>query len=174
MFDVKKATTSELVAEYNRLSGKSIKKFSSRAAGEKQVSALIAKAPKALLRQALPAKAEAKPAATKPAEAPRAAKSKEDKVPANRSESIRRSWSVMTTNIARCARHNVEVHEEGRKAETLQGYRSTLAAFNALKLPTGTVIRFRMALKAAGKNVFEHDGKKHHFAIVSKAQGELL
>ena len=180
MFDAKHATTPELVAEYNRLSGKTIKKFSSRAAGEKQVTALLDKAPEALFtgkavkEAAKTAGITADTSKAPKAKAPRVSKSKEDKVPANRSESIRRSWSVMTTNIARCARHNVEVHEEGRKAETLQGYRSTLAAFNALKLPTGTVIRFRMALKAAGKNVFEHDGKKHHFAIVSKAQGELL
>lgn len=165
MFDVKKATTSELVAEYNRLSGKSIKKFSSRAAGEKQVTALLDKAPKALFTgKALPA--------AKPAKAPRVAKPKVAKAPANRSESIRRSWSVMATNLARSARHGVEVYEEGRKAETLQGYRSTLAAFNALKLPIGTHIRFRMALKAAGKNTIEHEGTKFHFTVVSKKSAE--
>ena len=39
MMDLKTATTKQLVAEYNRLTGKNIKKFSSRAAGEKQVLA---------------------------------------------------------------------------------------------------------------------------------------
>jgi len=166
MFDVKKATTAELVAEYNRLSGKSIKKFSSRAAGEKQVTALLGKA--------LPSKAEVESTAKVKAasKAKPKAKPATPKVPADRSDSIRRSWSVMATNIARCARHNVEVYEEGRKAETLQGYRSTLAAFTALKLPIGTHIKFRMALKAAGKNVFEHEGTKFHFTIVSKKSAE--
>lgn len=38
MQSIKSMTTPELVAEYNRLTGKSIKKFSSRAAGEKQLA----------------------------------------------------------------------------------------------------------------------------------------
>lgn len=40
--NVKAMKTTELVALYNRLTKKSIKKFSSRAAGEKQVSAVLA------------------------------------------------------------------------------------------------------------------------------------
>ena len=42
-FDIKAATTAELLAKYNELSGKSTKRFASRAAGEKQVAALPAK-----------------------------------------------------------------------------------------------------------------------------------
>lgn len=155
MFNVQTATTTELVAEYNRLSGKTIKKFSSRAAGEKQVTALLAKIPKSPVSKAKP---------------PRVAKEKIDKAPANRSESIRRSWTVMATHNARSTRHSVEVHEEGRKSESLQSYRSTLAAFRALKIPEGTHIRFRMELKAKGKNVIDHEGTKFHFAVTSKAE----
>lgn len=43
---VKALSTKDLVALYNRLTKKSIKKFSSRATGEKQVLAVLAKAPK--------------------------------------------------------------------------------------------------------------------------------
>lgn len=41
-FAVNTATTKELIAKYNQLTGKSIKKFSSRAAGERQVLAAMA------------------------------------------------------------------------------------------------------------------------------------
>lgn len=44
MFDVKTASTKDLVAEYNRLTGKSITKFSDRATGEKQVTAALERA----------------------------------------------------------------------------------------------------------------------------------
>jgi len=40
---VKSATTSELLAVYNKLTGNAVKKFSSRAAGEKQVLAAFKK-----------------------------------------------------------------------------------------------------------------------------------
>lgn len=168
MFNVQTATTTELVAEYNRLSGKTIKKFSSRAAGEKQVTALLAKIPKSPVSKLLPKSKVDKPVSK--AKPPRVAKEKIDKAPANRSESIRRSWTVMATHNARSTRHSVEVHEEGRKSESLQSYRSTLAAFRALKIPEGTHIRFRMELKAKGKNVIDHEGTKFHFAVTSKAE----
>ncbi len=46
-------------------------------------------------------------------------------------------------------------------------YRSTGAAFIALKLPTGRLIKFRMALKAAGKLAFEHNDKSYAFKAVA-------
>jgi hypothetical protein len=46
-------------------------------------------------------------------------------------------------------------------------YGSTTKAFEALKLPLGRHIKFRMKLKAAGKLAFEHDGKTYKFAIVA-------
>lgn len=45
-------------------------------------------------------------------------------------------------------------------------YRSTKAAFEALKLPLGRHVPFRMKLKAAGKLAFENGDKKVVFAIV--------
>jgi hypothetical protein len=47
-------------------------------------------------------------------------------------------------------------------------YRSTKAAFEALKLPLGRHIPFRMKLKAAGKLAFEDGDKKTMFAIVQE------
>jgi len=187
MFDVKKATTAELVAEYNRLSGKSIKKFSSRAAGEKQVTALLGKPEGKPANPAMAAAAKLEKAKqTKPktladhvatvegvskkVAVKRIAKLKADKLPADRSASIRRSWSVLATHNARSARHSVEVYQEGKKTETLQTFRSTLAAFEALGLPIGTHIKFRMELKAQGKNSLEHDGVKYNFLLVEKAE----
>jgi hypothetical protein len=46
-------------------------------------------------------------------------------------------------------------------------YKSTGAAFNALKLPAGRLIKFRMALKAAGKLDFEHGDKKVSFKVAA-------
>jgi len=178
-FNVTAATTKELVNEYNRITGKSITKFSSRAAGEKQYAAAVAALAKDEDEEkpaAKPKSALAKTAAMmdkvsqpKPAKAARVAKPKAVKAPADRSAAIRKSWSVLATHNSRSARHNVQVHEEGRKAETLKDYRSTLAAFEALGLPIGTHIRFRMELKRDGKKTFEHDGVKYQFAIVEKA-----
>lgn len=45
--EISALASKDLVALYNRLAGKSIKKFSSRAAGERQVASLLASAPKA-------------------------------------------------------------------------------------------------------------------------------
>lgn len=46
-------------------------------------------------------------------------------------------------------------------------YRSVKQAFEKLKLPLGRHIRFRMALKAAGKLAFEHGDKKINFAVIN-------
>lgn len=54
-----------------------------------------------------------------------------------------------------------------RSAVVVDGaeYRSVKQAFEKLKLPLGRHIRFRMALKAAGKLVFEHNDKKTTFNV---------
>jgi len=56
-----------------------------------------------------------------------------------------------------------------RSAVTANGtpYRSVKQAFEALKLPLGRHIRFRMALKAAGKLDFEHGDKKVAFKVAA-------
>lgn len=57
-----------------------------------------------------------------------------------------------------------------RSAVTVDGsepYRSVKDAFTKLKLPLGRHIRFRMALKKAGKLDFTHNEKKFAFKVVS-------
>lgn len=46
-------------------------------------------------------------------------------------------------------------------------YRSVKQAFEKLKLPLGRHIRFRMALKKAGKLDFEHNDKKTTFKVAA-------
>lgn len=136
-FPVEKATTAELVAKYNELSGKPpIKKFSSRGAGEKQVAKLLA--------------AAAPPKAKKAPRAPVAS--------ADRSEAIRASWSNKAVHDARSERRGVEV--DGKY------FRSVRAAFDEFKIPLGSHIKFRMDLKAAGEVKLEHGGKKLVFVDV--------
>ena len=89
MKSVKEMTTAELVAEYNRLRGKSIKKFSSRAAAEAQV---------------LAARKDAA-GETKPAADTRTAST-------NRSQSTAESWKDKTVAASRKERTAVRVGGE--------------------------------------------------------------
>ncbi len=62
--------------------------------------------------------------------------------------------------------------KKGKMARTAvavagEEYASTGKAFTALKLPLGRLIKFRMALKAAGKLDFEHNDKKITFKVVA-------
>jgi len=47
-------------------------------------------------------------------------------------------------------------------------FHSVKQAFEKLKLPLGRHIRFRMALKKAGKLVFEHGRKRVTFSVAAK------
>lgn len=152
--EVKLASTAQLVAEYNRLTGKSIKKFSSRAAGEKQVQALIDKLTASDQLAVVPKKKPKTQANTK--------------VPADRSAAISKSWSKRETHDARSSRTQVSVAFNGEKTI----HRSTAAAFKALKLPMGSHIKFRMALKAEGSKVFEHEGNSYKFTAVTQKEIE--
>lgn len=161
-------STKELVAKYNALSGKPpITKFSSRSAGEKQVQALLDKQAKGPTSKPLPkADVDKKPKAPK---APKAERPK--KTPTDRSEAIARSWLDTSVHEARATRTAVVVDNVY--------YKSTLAAFRALRFPLGGVIKFRMALKAAkgGKAVFEHNGNSFQFTttdfVPGKKSGEV-
>lgn len=148
---VKVATTRQLVQEYNRLTGKSITKFSSRAAGERQVQALIDKltkeAPKPLPKKKPKTKANTK-------------------TPADRSEAIRKSWADRAVHDARSTRTHVLVAVDGSKTE----YRSTLDAFKKLGFPLGSHIKFRMELKAAGKKDFIHGDKTYRFTTATQKE----
>lgn len=138
MKSVKEMTTAELVEEYNKLRGKSIKKFSSRAAGEAQVLAA---------RQ--DAYDEAKPVKT-------ATEGRTSS--ANRSQSTAESWKDKKVAASRKERTAVRVGGET--------YRSVAAAFTELKLPMKSVIPFRLALKKDERKNFEHEGKTYVFTTV--------
>lgn len=142
--DIKAMSTPDLVAEYNRLTGKSIKKFSSRSAGEQQVANARAAA------AGHPAEAKAKDVKVKDA--------KVKKEPTgNASDAIAASWQNKNVAAARSKKDKVKV--DGVE------HRSVLAAFEALKLPISKHIPFRAKLKAQGRATF--DG--HTFTIVKAA-----
>lgn len=143
--NVSKASTPELVAYFNAHSGKPpVKRFSDRKAAEKRVAALIEAAPIA-----------AKIAhAVRPKEA--ATNRKQASAPAaDRGKAIAASWKNKQVAAARATRHAVRVTDPKGGQGT---YRSVRDAFVQLGLPLGRHIKFRGALKAAGKA--EIDGFK--------------
>lgn len=135
--DIKTATTNELVAFYNAATGKNIKKFSSRAAGEKQVAAIIEKMPK-------PA-AKAKVVAEK-------------KEAGDRSKAIAKSWEDPSVRAKRSERTSVKLGGHF--------YRSVKEAFESNNLPLSKHIRFRMELKQHTQLTFKHEGKSYTFMVV--------
>jgi len=136
MFDINQMTTSAMVAEYNQLTGKCIKKFSSRAAGIRQLKNARAAHP-SLQEKPMETQVETKP--------------KNEA----RSTAVAASWSDAGVKAARSQRNGVLVNG---KTE----YKSVRAAFVALGLPIGSHIKFRMKLKADGKAEF--DG--HEFVLM--------
>jgi hypothetical protein len=167
--DLTKLTNAELVDKYNELTGKAIKKFSSRAAGEKQVAAFMAAKGKTSDSKASPTKAKGK-AQTKPAKPTKSdattlvgqvksiAKAKKEAKPAtDRSAAISASWADPDVKAARSIKHHVKV--AGVE------HNSVHAAFKELGLPLNKVIKFRSELKANGKAEFGG----HKFSLVAKA-----
>lgn len=185
-------TTAEMVAEYNALTGKSIKKFSSRAAGEKQLAAVRAAQP-----QQEPAVTEHVIQELQLTHCPCCGihlsngyttntAQRDDNMPlldkheymclgcggefgplikgrsAKRSASISNSWNDAEVAAKRSRRDHVSVNGST--------YRSVRAAFGALKLPLNQHIRFRMALKESGTGVYEHDGKEYEFTLANKPE----
>ena len=134
--NVSTATTAELVAFYNKHSDKPVKKFADRKTAERRVSALVAEI-------------EQKMAAVRPKKA--AAKS------TDRSAAIAASWTNKQVAAARATRHAVRVGDKT--------FKSVREAFMVLALPLGQHIKFRGALKAAGKAEFA--GRK--FRLVERA-----
>ena len=144
-------TTAEMVAEYNALTGKSIKKFSSRAAGEKQLAAA---------RSAQPQPTSEKKQMTTKEETPVAPKSEK------RSIAISESWSNDKIAKKRARRDNVAVEGVGT-------FRSVCEAFKKLNLPLNQHIKFRMHVKASGDGVFETGDKTYHFKLVEQKKLDI-
>jgi len=169
--DIKKSTTTELLAFYNAHSGRGeITKFQDRATAEKRVRQLIdmlagadspnsdvpaaetttAEQPKA--KATKPAK-EPKAKATKPAKEPKAKAEKQPKqpkapkAPADRAAAISKSWSDPKTHAARSARNGCKVSGEV--------YTSVPAAFRVLKLDMKKCQRVRRDMVLNGHTTFE-------------------
>lgn len=181
MKDITSMTTAEMVAEYNSLTGKSIKKFSSRAAGEKQLQAARAQGtlPGTTVKQdgsCCPQCGREHDQTYAGAEGTAAAERlfchhcsteyypdgrvyKAQPSSKQRAESTRRSWSDKAVHDRRSLKQRVQVNGEE--------YRSVLAAFLALGLPASKHIKFRAQLKAAGALAWD---EKFHFVVVSKPQ----
>lgn len=136
--DIKSMSTPDLVALYNKLTKKSIKKFSSREAGEKQVLKAIEASEKG----------EAK-TATKLAKDPK------KRAEADRSAAISATWKDSKVAASRKKRTNVEV--DGKV------YRSVPGAFKALKLDGKKMQQVRAEVVKQGKATF--DG--HTFKAIS-------
>jgi len=191
MKNLTEMTTAELVAEYNELTGKSIKKFSSRAAGEKQVEAAR--------------KANAKPAEETSSvygfsqhgltNCPHCGIHLNNGVGVHGDEvngkiikhethefvclacegefgaeikkfakSITRSKSISESwNVPEVAASRAERHEVIVKDFGV--FRSVAEAFRKLNLPLNKHIAFRIALKESGAETFEFNDKKFEFTI---------
>lgn len=182
-------TTVEMVAEYNALTGKAIKKFSSRSAGEDQLrkarfatGVVVADIPAEVKinERACPqcghddgnisvAGPEGTPAGRRlhcfecNIEFYYGGKIhvKNESANQTRSDAIRNSWNDVRTYEKRRLRDKVVVSQIDQAA-TEKSYRSVRAAFVDLGLPIGRHIKFRMDLKAAGEATFEN----YNFKII--------
>lgn len=178
MKNLNEMTTKEMVAEYNSLTGKSITKFSTRAAGEKQLS----KARNEFVEELKQVKEEL----VKEVEV-----AKEDGCPSCGETMDQTPAGLEGTAAAErnfCHHCSTEYHQDGRiykapaKSATLSEsiskswadpevaakrvlrhcvavegvghFRSVLKAFQSLHLPVSKHIKFRMELKAKGKAKF--------------------
>lgn len=145
MKDVTEMLTSELIQEYNALTGKSIAKFASRIAGEQQVTRA---------RQAAGLDTNHVPEIQLETHKPR------EDVNVVRAEGARRSWDNIEVFNKRRQRTNVAVEGHGE-------FRSVAAAFKALNLPMNRHIPFRADLKKAG--TLEINGLR--FTVVRTTDG---
>lgn len=185
--NVSTATTAELVAFYNKHAAKPVNKFADRKTAERRVNALLAtelgaghdKCPHCgattdITRGEVLVSRHAeqrvvnehiafchncthewntltgKPVRKAPAKSP------------DRSAAIAASWSNKKVAAARATRHGVRVTDpRGGQGN----YKSVREAFIVLALPLGQHIKFRGALKAAGKAEFN----KFKFALIERA-----
>jgi len=137
--EIKVMSTKDLVKEYNERTGKTVKKFSTRAVGERMVAEARVKS--GLIDKVSPSIPEIKPGT--PIEAPLPKKL------SNRSDAIARTWTVKAVADKRAKRDGVTVDSHF--------YKSVLAAFKFLGLPQEKHIKFRMELKATGEAVWKDE-----------------
>jgi hypothetical protein len=138
------AKTSELVAAYNAAAAQlgidPVSRFADRKTAERRVAKVLALVAERQQRAAAPKKGVAPKKGA--AESTKVAPKKD----VDRSAAISASWADPDVRAARTARAKVRV---GGVV-----YRSVREAFQALGLPDSKHIRFRMDLKATGKESF--------------------
>ena len=191
-------TTAEMVAEYNKPTDKSIKKFSSRAAGEKQLAKarefmVVAKADPAPAKKSYDYAVDGCPNC-KATEDQTAAGLDGTKAGDERNfchhcgtEYWRDTGKIYKAPAPSTARsqgiseswNNPEVAAKRAQRHnvkvTLDGkdkgvFRSTLEAFKKLNLPQSGHIKFRMALKAAGQKEFVSGKHTYQFSLVEQKE----
>ncbi len=183
MKPINEMSTPEMVAEYNALTGKAIKKFSSRPAGEEQLRK--ARLATGIVVANIPAETKINERACPQCErddgnvsvaGPEGTPAgrrlhcfecdieyyyggkihvKNENANQSRSEAIRKSWSVVETYEQRRLRDKVHVSYVAAGKPIEQTYKSVRAAFIDLELPLAKHIKFRMDLKASGSASFE-------------------
>lgn len=169
MEDISKMSTADILAEFNVLTGSAVKRFASRADGERRLAKARADfepVPDVSPTDAKMSIAEAvEPMApwgddqddeSPASEAPPASENAAAPVTSSNAEGVARSWQDPAVRAARSARHGVEVDGVA--------YNSTRSAFRALNLPDNKHVSFRKQLKAAGE--LEFSG--HTFKIVER------
>jgi len=160
--NVKTATTAELIAKYNELTGKNIKKFSSREAGEKQVLKAMDAAAAANTGVRVIRISDIPAAQLKQQKTVKQPKTKQPKVakePSDRGAAIAASWKDPKVAAKRAERTHVKASD--------QIYRSVREAFEQLGLPLSKHIKFRMSLKEAHQMTFKHEGRSVTFCVVN-------
>jgi hypothetical protein len=141
------ATTAELLAFYNEHANKPVARFSDRKTAERRVNELMAAIK---FSKPSPKKAAALAAVTEP----RASNP-------DRGAAIAASWQDKAVAERRAQRHAVRVQAPNGGEGN---YKSVREAFMILALPLGQHIRFRGALKAAGRAEIQG----HQFRLVER------
>lgn len=149
MKPINEMTNAEMLAEYNQLTGKTVKRFATRAAGEKQLA-------KARINGGAPVKKITVEQLLEKRPAIRTRKPKKETL--DRATAIRESWNSKTVAAARSARHRVKVDGEE--------YKSVAVAFKALGLPFPKHVRLRGEMVKNGAATFNHNGKDFKFKLV--------
>lgn len=156
---VERLETKVLLDTYNRITGKEVKKFSSRAAGEKQVISVILKQNEAAIRSFLgtPLAAPEKPKEEVPTVRVRRVSGPPS---AMRSKGVKRSWG--DARVAKARSERTGVRAAGKE------YRSVKQAFVALGLPVEKHGGFRLLLKKNKRAEFKTDtGRAVNFEVVT-------
>jgi hypothetical protein len=160
MKSISEMTMAEMLIEYNSLTNSTVKKFSDRATAERRLKgARVGSEDAPMPLSTTTVVEEEKPTPPKPSFGPKPRHHKK------LSDAIRESWNNKTIAAKRAKRDNVHVEGHG-------DFRSVYGAFVKLNLPLGQCIKFRMAVKKAGKGVFEWKDRKYNFSVVKKKTAE--